>query len=59
MIDKFLERTYLYNERTMDAVEQLGLASIDVEKTSNADELADMCLSVLEKQDCRLCNLWC
>ena len=47
MIDKFLERTCLFNERTMDAVKRLGLASVDVEKASNADELADMCLSAL------------
>jgi 2-phosphoglycerate kinase len=51
MIDKFLDRTYLYNERIMDAVKRLGLAIIDVEKASNVDELTGMCLSVLKMQD--------
>ncbi len=51
MIDKFLDRTYLYNERIMDAVKRFGLAIMDVGKASNVDELAGMCLSVLKMQD--------
>jgi len=49
MIDKFLERTRLYNERMMDAVHRLGLVSIDVEDVSTLDELTDNCLALLKK----------
>ncbi|MFC1746008.1 2-phosphoglycerate kinase [Candidatus Riflebacteria bacterium] len=51
MIDKFLARTCLYNERMMDAVRRLGLVSINVENAANVDELTDTCLSILEKMD--------
>ena len=50
MIDKFLERTGLFNERMMDTVNRLGLVSVDVEETSSAADLIDVCLSILEKQ---------
>ena len=44
MIDKFLERTCLYNERMMNTVNRLGLISINVENTSNVEVLMNMCL---------------
>jgi 2-phosphoglycerate kinase len=56
MIDKFLERTYLYNERMMDAVNRLGLVSMDVENASTLDELTDKCLAVLKKQHLKTPN---
>lgn len=45
LVDKFMERNLLYNGRIMDAVNQLGLAYVDVEAASNVDELMDMCFS--------------
>jgi len=50
MIDKFLVRTHLYNERMMDTINRLGLVSIDVEKASSMDELTSMCLSTFRNQ---------
>jgi hypothetical protein len=44
LIQKFLQRTCLYNERMMAAVRRLGLASIDVETTSSLEELRDALL---------------
>ena len=49
MIQKFLERTLLYNERMMDAVGQLGLVSMNVEAASSLDELCDAFLELLRK----------
>jgi len=51
MIDKFLERTWLYNDRMMATVKRLGLVSMDVENASSVDELMGMCVSVLRRQD--------
>jgi 2-phosphoglycerate kinase len=45
LIDKFLQRTWAYNEQVMATVKRLGLPSIVVGETSSADELADQCLS--------------
>ena len=45
LVDKFLERNRLYNERIIDAVNRLGLVSLDVEDASTADELMRLCLS--------------
>ncbi len=39
LIQKFLERTLLYNKRMMESVEQLGFIYIDVEFISNTEEL--------------------
>ncbi len=50
MIQRFLERTQLYNEQMMAAVNRLGLVSINVEATSSLDELSDMCLELLRRQ---------
>jgi len=49
MVAKFLERTHLYNERMMEAVNRLGLVSMDIESTSSLDELCDTCLELLGK----------
>jgi hypothetical protein len=51
MVQKFLERTHLYNQRMLEAVEQFGLVSIDVETTSSLEELADWCLQELGKSE--------
>jgi 2-phosphoglycerate kinase len=56
MIDKFLERTCLFNVRIMNTVKGLGLVCIDVEQTSDADELARMCLNIFEMQDSKTPN---
>lgn len=45
LVDKFLERNCLYNDRIIDAVNRLGLMSLDVENASTVDELMCMCLS--------------
>lgn len=45
LVDKFLERNCLYNDRIIDAVNRLGLVSLDVEDASTADELMSLCLS--------------
>ena len=47
MIDKFLKRTLVYNERMMDAVNRIGLLSLDLEMSSSPEELSDMCLELL------------
>ena len=46
MVDKFLERSLLYNAQMMDAIRQHGLMSVDVNAAS-VDELAQKCLSLL------------
>ena len=48
LIQKFLGRTLLYNERMVNAVNRLGLMSMDVEATYSPDELSDMCLGILQ-----------
>ena len=50
MIQKFLERTYRYNQHMMEAVNRLGLVSINVEAISSLDELSDICLELARKQ---------
>jgi 2-phosphoglycerate kinase len=50
MIQKFLERTLLYNERMMEAVHRLGLASLNVEESASLDELCARSLELLGKQ---------
>ncbi len=51
MIQKFLERTHLYNQRMLEAVKQFGLVSIDIETTSSLEELANRCLQELGKSE--------
>ena len=45
LVDKFLQRNCLHNARIIDAVDRLGLLSLDVEAAFTVDELMDMCLS--------------
>ncbi len=49
MVEKFLARTLRYNEHMMEAVNCLGLASINVESTSSLEELGERSLRMLEK----------
>ena len=46
MVDKFLKRTIVYNQKMMDQVRRYGLASIDVDGASVC-ELSQRCLSLL------------
>ena len=39
LIQKFIDRTLLYNKRMMELVKQFGFTYIDVESISNTDEL--------------------
>ncbi|HEY0737176.1 MAG TPA: hypothetical protein VGD69_19825 [Herpetosiphonaceae bacterium] len=47
IIHKFLSRALRYNQHMLEAVQRLGLASIDVESTSSPDELSLRCLEIL------------
>lgn len=47
MIEKFLGRTYRYNARMMDLVQQFHLPWIDIEASSSLEELTDACLQRL------------
>ena len=46
MVDKFLERSLLYNAQMMDSIRQHGLVSVDV-SAAIVDELTQRCLSLL------------
>ncbi len=46
LIEKFLERTWRYNERMLEAIARLGLTSLDVELATSVEELCD---AVLER----------
>lgn len=46
LVDKFLQRNHLYNDQITDAVDRLGLVSLNVEDASTAEELMSMCLSI-------------
>jgi len=50
LIEKFLQRTLLYNQRMMELVENLGFMYIDVESTSNTDELLNRCITIFSLQ---------
>ena len=50
MIQKFLERTQLYNERMMEAVDRPGLVCMDVEATSSLEELSDRYLKLVDRK---------
>lgn len=56
MIDQFLARTCRYDAWMVEQVRQLGLATVDVEETWSADELAAVCLTVLSKQAAIRCD---
>ena len=46
MIQKFLERTLRYNQLMMEAVNRLGLISVNVESKSSIDDLSTLCLQL-------------
>ena len=50
MIQKFLGRTHLYNERMMQVVRQLRLPHLDIETASSLDELCDLTLALVAQQ---------
>ncbi len=47
LIDKFLARTLLYNQKMMVAIHRLGLPSIEVTAQDSPEQLAGRCLEVL------------
>lgn len=49
MIQSFLWRTQLYNDRMLASVRCLGLPSLDVEQASSPEELSSLCLALLKK----------
>ena len=49
LIEKFLQRTLLYNQRMMELVRNLGFIYIDVESISNTDELSTKCMEMILK----------
>ena len=49
LIEKFLQRTLLYNQRMMELVRNLGFIYIDVESISNTEELSTKCMEMILK----------
>lgn len=47
LIEKFLQRTLLYNQRMIEKVENLGFIYIDVESTSTLDELSNKSMELI------------
>lgn len=47
LIQKFLDRTLLYNQCMRQEVDRLGFLCLDVESVSTTDELADKCLKLI------------
>ncbi len=47
MIDKFLERTWLYNDRMVATVKRLGLVSMDVKNASSVNELTSTIIKAI------------
>jgi putative acetyltransferase len=50
LIDKFLARSWAYDEQIMDRAHRLGLATVRLKETSTIDELVRTCLALLEEQ---------
>jgi 2-phosphoglycerate kinase len=48
LIQKFLNRTLLYNRRMREKVERLGFMCIDLESVSMGDELLQKCMELTE-----------
>ena len=46
LIQKFLNRTLLYNERMKQGVKRLGFIGVNVEATTTIDELSSQCLKL-------------
>lgn len=49
LIDKFLQRTWQYNDLMLEDVKRLGLASLIVDDTSHPDELIAACRSLINR----------
>ena len=49
LIQKFLDRTLLYNKRMINLIEHLGFICIDVESTSTLEELTNKCIELISK----------
>ena len=47
LIQKFLDRTVLYNRRMQEEVKRLGLVDINVESVATVDRLANHCLKLM------------
>ncbi len=47
LIQKFLERTLLYNKQIREAVHRHNLMSIDIEASSSIDQLTERCLKMI------------
>jgi 2-phosphoglycerate kinase len=47
LVQKFLGRTILYNQRMMDTIAELGLMSLEVGETDSLDEVSDRVLECL------------
>jgi len=47
LIQKFLERTILYNQKMLAAIHELGLQSLEVEEDIPPGRLSDMCLELV------------
>ena len=47
LVEKFIGRTVRYDHLMIEAVNKLGLASVDVGTTSSIDELMEKCLHVM------------
>lgn len=48
IIDRFLQRNNLFNDRTLNTVNQLGLTNVNVEN-ANVDALIGLCLSAIKQ----------
>jgi len=47
LIQKFIDRTLLYNQRMMELVEHFGFISINVESTPKVGELSKKCMELI------------
>jgi hypothetical protein len=44
-----LQRNNLFNDRTLNTVNQLGLTNVNVENAANVDALIGLCLSAIKQ----------
>lgn len=56
IIQKFMGRAFLYNQRMKGAVKQLGLATIAVDEASTVEELTSRCLEIINQKHRTLDN---
>ncbi len=50
LIDKFLKRTLLYDERMIEAINRHGLIALEVHAAWSLEKLSDKCLKLVKKQ---------